>query len=234
MLTPERRLVGFILLGEKKSEEPYTREDRELLEAMAAQIAIVYENATLKRRVEEEERVRREVLDRLEGAQFNVVKQCPRCGACHDRTDEYCRRDGAPLVLSLPVERTIGGKYRLERAIGGGGMGSVYEATDLRLARPVAVKIMPARSFGDRTALRRFEREAQAVARLRHPHIVTVHDYGPLQAEGAYLVMELLTGTHAARRNRPAGRHPARDGRDLVRPDPGRDRGRAPERSRAP
>jgi eukaryotic-like serine/threonine-protein kinase len=195
MLTPEGRLVGLILLGEKMSEEPYTREDRALLEAMGAQIAIVYENATLKRRVEEEERVRREVLDRLEGAQFNLVRQCPRCGTCHDRADEFCRRDGVPLVLSLPMERTIAGKYRLERAIGGGGMGSVYEATDLRLARPVAVKVMPARSFGDRTALRRFEREAQASARLRHPNIVTIHDYGPLQAEGAYLVMELLTGT---------------------------------------
>jgi eukaryotic-like serine/threonine-protein kinase len=195
MRTPEGRLIGLILLGEKKSEEPYTREDRGLLEAMAAQIAIVYENASLKRRVEDEARVRREVLDRLGGAEFNLVKQCPRCGTCHDRSEEVCRRDGLALVLTMPVERTIAGRYRLERAIGGGGMGSVYEATDTWLARAVAVKIMTARSFGDRTALRRFEREAQASARLRHPNIVTIHDFGSLQADGAFLVMELLTGT---------------------------------------
>ena len=86
-------------------------------------------------------------------------------------------------------------KYRLERAIGTGGMGAVYEATDLRLGRSVALKILLARNFGNPGALRRFEREAQAAARLRHPHIVTVHDYGTLGNEGAYLVMELLAGT---------------------------------------
>ena len=54
-------------------------------------------------------------------------------------------------------------------------MGAVYEAADLRLARSVAVKIMLGRAFGDRQALRRFEREAQACARLTHPNIITVY-----------------------------------------------------------
>ncbi|HEY3121288.1 MAG TPA: protein kinase [Vicinamibacteria bacterium] len=194
MLTGAGRLVGLILLGEKRSEEPFTREDRQLLEALANQIAIVYENAALRRRVEEDERVRREVLDRLTREQVNVVKECPRCGACYDTTAENCQRDGASLTLTLPVDRTVAGKYRLERALARGGMGAVYQATDLRLNRQVAIKVMTARSFGDRAALRRFEREAQAAARLRHPNIVTVYDYGGLDAEGAYLVMELLQG----------------------------------------
>jgi serine/threonine-protein kinase len=59
----------------------------------------------------------------------------------------------------------------------------------------VALKILLARHFGKPSALRRFEREAQASARLRHPNIVTLHDYGTLGEEGAYLVMELLHGT---------------------------------------
>jgi hypothetical protein len=195
MVTAEGRLVGLILLGDKKSEVPYGRDDRRLLQAVAAQIAILYENTALRRRVAQEEKTRREVLSRLAPGEVNLVRECPQCGICFDATVEKCPHDGAPLMLTLPVERTVEGKYQLERVIGTGGMGTVYEATDLRLGRRVALKVLLARNFGNPGALRRFEREAQASARLRHPHIVTVHDYGTLGAEGAYLVMELLQGT---------------------------------------
>jgi GAF domain-containing protein len=195
MLTAEGRLVGLILLGEKKSEVPYGHDDRRLLQAVAVQIAILYENTALKRRVAREEQSRREVLSRLAREEVNVVKECPQCGTCGDALVETCPQDGAPLVLTIPVDRTVDGKYRLERVLGTGGMGAVYEATDLRLGRRVALKILLASNFGNPGALRRFEREAQAAARLRHPNIVTVHDYGTLIAEGAYLVMELLRGT---------------------------------------
>ena len=195
MLTAEGRLVGLILLGDKKSETPYGPDDRRLLQAVAAQIAILYENTALKRRVARDEQSRREVLSRLSREDVNVVKECPQCGTCCDAVAETCPKDGAPLVLTIPVERVVDDKYRLERAIGTGGMGVVYEATDLRLGRRVALKILLARNFGNPGALRRFEREAQASARLRHPNIVTVHDYGTLGSEGAYLVMELLRGT---------------------------------------
>jgi serine/threonine-protein kinase len=73
-------------------------------------------------------------------------------------------------------------------------MGAVYEAADLRLTRRVAVKVMVGALFGDRTALRRFEREAQAAASLSHPNIIGVYDYGPVGADGAFLVMELVDG----------------------------------------
>ncbi|PYQ05966.1 MAG: hypothetical protein DMF82_07310 [Acidobacteria bacterium] len=195
MRTAEGRLVGMILLGEKKSEVPYGPDDRRLLQAVAAQIAILYENTALKRRVAREEQSRREVLSRLAPGEVNIVKECPRCGTCWDAVVETCPRDGAPLSMTIPVERVVDEKYRLERVIGTGGMGTVYEATDLRLGRSVALKILLARNFGNPGALRRFEREAQAAARLRHPNIVTVHDYGTLGNEGAYLVMELLKGT---------------------------------------
>jgi len=106
----------------------------------------------------------------------------------------------------LPVERTIDNKYRLERMIGLGGMGAVYEATDLRLNRRVAIKIMLGSMFGDRTALRRFEREAQASARLNHPNIITVYDYGAIRTDGAYLVMELVHGSTLRAELQRAGR----------------------------
>jgi eukaryotic-like serine/threonine-protein kinase len=73
-------------------------------------------------------------------------------------------------------------------------MGAVYEATDLRINRQVAIKILSGAKFGNREALSRFEREAQTAGKLNHPNIVTVFDYGVLSTEGAFLVMELVRG----------------------------------------
>jgi GAF domain-containing protein len=190
----DRHLVGLLMLGEKKSEEPYASGDRALLQAIAGQIALARENARLKDRADDDRRIRHDVLSKLETGQINLLKECPRCGACYDAPAATCRDDGAELTLTLPIERTIEGKYRLERLIGRGGMGAVYEASDLRLARSVAVKVLLGRAFGDRDALRRFEREAQASARLTHPNVVAVHDFGPVGADGAFIAMELVRG----------------------------------------
>ncbi|HEX8162857.1 MAG TPA: protein kinase [Pyrinomonadaceae bacterium] len=195
MTGTDNRLAGLFILGDKKSEVPYTARDRELLESVAGQIAIVYENLRLKGRVREDRKVRREVLSRFEGQQINLLKECPRCGRCFDSAATECERDGAELTLTLPVERVVEGRYRLERLIGKGGMGAVYEATHLKLNHRVALKVLSGQMFGNASALRRFEREAQALARLsQHPNIVSVHDYGELQTEGAFLVMDLIEG----------------------------------------
>ena len=167
MTGSDRHLVGLLMLGDKKSEEPYSPDDLKLLQAIARQIAVARENVRLKDRVDEDRRIRHDVLAHLETGLVSLLKECPSCGACYDASVTACAADGAELQLSLPVERTIDGKYRLDRLLGKGGMGAVYEAADLRLARPVAVKIMLGRAFGDRQALRRFEREAQA---CRAPH----------------------------------------------------------------
>jgi eukaryotic-like serine/threonine-protein kinase len=188
------RLAGLFLLGEKKSEVPYTARDRNLLESLAGQVALVYENTQLKERVDRERKIKHEVLGRFEERHINLLKECIRCGACFDSSAMTCDKDGSELTLSMPVERTVDGRYRLERLVGRGGMGAVYEATDLRLNRRVAVKILSGKMFGNREALRRFEREAQTSARLSHRNIISVYDYGVLAAEGAYLVMELISG----------------------------------------
>ncbi|HWW77085.1 MAG TPA: protein kinase, partial [Pyrinomonadaceae bacterium] len=199
MTGTDERLTGLFLLGGKKSEVPYTARDRELLESVASQIAIVYENVRLKEGAREDRRVRHEVLSRFEGRGVNLLKECPACGRCYDSTAARCEREGAELQLSLPVERTVEGRYRLERLVGRGGMGAVYEATHLALRARVAVKILSGRLFGDDAALRRFGREARALARLgQHPNIVAVHDYGELQTEGAFLVMDFIEGESLA------------------------------------
>lgn len=187
-------LSGLFLLGEKKSEVSYTTRDREMLETLAAQMAIVFENVRLKKRVAKDRKIRHEVLNRFAGQNINLLKECPTCGACFNSSSLVCAKDQHELTLSLPVERTIEGRYRLDQLLGKGGMGAVYEARDLRLSRQVAVKILSGSLFGDSGALRRFEREAQTAARLNHQNIITVHDYGVLNTEGAYLVMELAQG----------------------------------------
>jgi hypothetical protein len=198
LLVPMRgtdgQLAGFFSLGEKKSEIPYTSRDKEILETLANQIALIQENLSLKDRVRREQKIKTEVLSRFEEGNINLLKECPKCGKCFDRTAENCDSDNSELTFSLPVERTIENRYRLEKVLGKGGMGAVYEAADLRLNRTVAVKILISAMFGNRDALRRFEREAQTSARLSHPNIVTVHDYGLLSTEGAFLVMELVRG----------------------------------------
>lgn len=85
------------------------------------------------------------------------------------------------------------GRYRILGAVGAGGMGEVYRARDESLERDVAVKVLPDEVSGDETRLGLFESEARAVARLSHPNILAIHDFG---SEGGvrYAVMEILEG----------------------------------------
>jgi serine/threonine protein kinase len=176
------------------SDEPYSATDLRLLQGIAAQIGLVYENQHLQERVRMDADVRRDVLARLEERSVSLLKECPVCGVCYESAADRCDRDGAELALTLPIERTLDGKYRLERALGRGGFGAVFEASDLRLQRLVAAKVMMGSLFGDPTALRRFEREARAAAKIDHPAITRVHDYGAVGSGGAYLIMELVAG----------------------------------------
>ena len=85
------------------------------------------------------------------------------------------------------------GHYRITAAIGAGGMGEVYRATDTKLGRDVAIKVLPAAMAQDAERLARFEREARSLASLNHPNIVTI--YAVEEADGIrFLAMELVEG----------------------------------------
>ncbi|OBG33481.1 serine/threonine protein kinase [Mycobacterium sp. E3198] len=87
----------------------------------------------------------------------------------------------------------LDGRYRVESRIASGGTSTVYRGLDVRLDRPVAVKVMDARYTGDDQFLTRFQLEARTVARLKNPGLVAVYDQG-LDARHPFLVMELVEG----------------------------------------
>jgi len=122
---------------------------------------------------------------------------------------------GSTMIISRSDPRTASGKhvgadrrYRLEKAIGSGGMGVVHAGTDTLLQRPVALKQLFSHLVRDAEQSSRFRQEALALARLTHPHIVTIHDLVDFDGH-FWIVMELLSGGSLADRIDARGAIPA-------------------------
>jgi serine/threonine protein kinase len=121
------------------------------------------------------------------------------------------------MKLTAAAPRLLDGKYRIERLLGRGGMGSVYGARDLVLDRAVAIKVIRPELIRDPDARARFHEEARTLARLQHPSIVDVFDYGTLANGSPYLVMELVRGDDLRHELAREGRlEPERGGRILA------------------
>jgi len=128
------------------------------------------------------------------------MKECPECWSCLPDAAGACARHPSERLEQLfEGEGLIDGKYRLERRLGSGGMGVVYRARHVGLDRPFAVKLIRSPHLphaGGGSFAERFRVEARALGLLKHPHVVTVTDYGVDARDGGlpYLVMECLEG----------------------------------------
>ena len=164
--------AGLLLLGPRRSEEPYNAEDLQLLAAIGDGLGALLERSAVE--------------------QYGVA-ECDRCGRCYDGATEICEDDQQRLT---PTRGSvlINGRYRLESRLQRGGMGAVYAATDMVLERPVAVKVIRDDVGGATELPARFRREARAAASFSHPHVVRVYDFGVDNGNRPFLVMELLEG----------------------------------------
>ncbi|MBM4371775.1 MAG: serine/threonine protein kinase, partial [Deltaproteobacteria bacterium] len=139
---------------------------------------------------------------------------CPTCFQSFPLGTERCPADGASLV-GLPREATLegtvlDGKYDVFEQLGRGGMGTVYRAVQKLIEREVALKILRTDFTSDLQAVKRFFREAKAVARLRSPNAVILYDFG-LASEGhLYYTMELVRGRSLARELKEQGAFPVK------------------------
>ncbi|MCV7214267.1 serine/threonine protein kinase [Mycobacterium crocinum] len=121
-------------------------------------------------------------------------------------------------VTSDPLNGVLlEGRYRVEARIATGGMSTVYRGLDVRLDRPVALKVMDARYANDSQFLTRFQREARAVARLKDPGLVAVYDQG-LDGSHPFLVMELIEGGTLRELLRERGPMPPHAAAAVLRP----------------
>jgi serine/threonine protein kinase len=134
-------------------------------------------------------RARDELRVKLSDTPTSVAAQTLRLGTQVPPESAAAAETPAPIVL--------GGRYRLERTLGSGGMGVVHEARDLTLDRPVAVKLLRMRLVGG-AMVERLAREARAAAQLGHPNVVAVSDLGHDPVHGTFVVMELLRGSSLA------------------------------------
>jgi len=107
--------------------------------------------------------------------------------------DHPARENAPEPSAALPIgPGVLLGQYKIEIAIGAGGMGTVFRAIDIKLHRPVAIKFL-SDDLADAAARRRFQREAQMALSLNHPHILTVYDVGEFDGR-QYLVTEFIDG----------------------------------------
>jgi hypothetical protein len=183
-------LHGLIGLGNKLSELPYSREDRLLLEAIGASVALTVENRLLRESGSPTppKSIRTTLPAWFGGDEGRPAAECEECGRVYPTGTSMCDC-GHELESSL-VPFVLAAKFQFDRRLGRGGMGVVYRAQDLDLGRHVAIKTLPHVGPEDAARLRR---EARAMASVQHENLAMI--FGAETWLGTpLLVVELLTG----------------------------------------
>ena len=134
--------------------------------------------------------------------QVAVAKMCPTCGAEYETGSRFCPSDGTPLrpkgSADPLVGRVLADRYHILKKLGEGGMGRVYLGEHVKMNRQCAIKVMSAQLVNDSESAQRFAREASNAARIIHPNVAAVFDYG--ESDGlVYIVMEYIDGVSLSR-----------------------------------
>ena len=147
--------------------------------------------------------------------------RCPRCDRRLTEGDRFCGRcglsrstDGKPIDPLIGI--TVAGRYRIDRRIGVGGMGTVYLGVHERIGQQVAIKVLHERYAGDEQLTRRFEKEALTYGQVTHPNLVGLHDYGRTDDGTFFMVLEYCPGISLAQLVRRQGRLDAALATDIL------------------
>ena len=123
------------------------------------------------------------------------MKECPACRRCFPDEINHCPQDGDATTPSLLGEPILDARYQLERRLGQGGMGVVFQARHIFLKTSHAIKvILPDLVGNDPMLVTRFRQEALAAAAIRHQNIISVTDFGVVRGTMPFLVMEFVNG----------------------------------------
>lgn len=187
-------LLGLVVLGEKRSEAPFSAEDLDLLATVAVSAATTLEG-----------------LARDDGHRYGAIPpaapareaadECRDCGAVQAAGSARCRRCGGQELSAAEGPLLVGGKYRLIERVGRGGMGVVYLGKDVRLGRDVAIKTLPKRTASDMV---RLKKEARYIASVNHPHLAVIYEVESWRGV-PILILEYLHGGTLRERIEPGG-----------------------------
>ncbi|HEY5921207.1 MAG TPA: serine/threonine-protein kinase [Kofleriaceae bacterium] len=119
---------------------------------------------------------------------------CPACGKATSPTESGASWPAAQGSAPDLVGREIAGRYRIVKKLGEGGMGAVYRGEQISLKRAVAVKVLKPELGSNQMVLRRFNAEAEAVAKLSHPNTVNIYDFGQDADGSLFIAMEYIEG----------------------------------------
>src|SRR6267378_6757826 len=123
------------------------------------------------------------------------MKECPVCRRCFPDDINHCPQDGDATTPSLLGEPILDARYQLEKRLGQGGMGAVFQARHIFLKTSHAIKvILPDLVGNDPMLVTRFRQEALAAAAIRHQNIIAVTDFGVVRGTMPFLVMEFVNG----------------------------------------
>jgi tRNA A-37 threonylcarbamoyl transferase component Bud32 len=185
-------IYGVILVA--RENLLWSDPERHLVASFANRLGGTLEMELMREKLARAEHQKAATLHEMWDQGIATLQLCPVCRRCYDHTGVACETDGALLTAPRILPHKISDRYRLTKFLGEGGMGAVFKAHDEKLRRDVSLKIIRAERLSDPTMRFRIKREAQILAQIQHPGVISVFDFGELPDGSAFMVMEYLEG----------------------------------------